>query len=142
MDSRASRSGRKRNGPSSAEVRGRFLELMQSGMPQREALERIERTRSWLAKNRRDHPDFAAAIDNSIKVFSDAKEQGRPEIGDFATFRREYLLRETYPHQQGWIDLLEGREPEVWHPSIEYHKGQSNRILTVSYTHLTLPTKA
>jgi hypothetical protein len=48
---------------------------------------------------------------------------------DFATFSKEFLGNEVFPHQQDWIDVLEGREPSWLHPAMSYEKGNKNRIL-------------
>jgi len=48
---------------------------------------------------------------------------------DFATFSKEFLGNEVFPHQQDWIDVLEGNEPSWLHPSMSYEKASKNRIL-------------
>ena len=47
----------------------------------------------------------------------------------FSEFRRKYLKRDTFPHQQQWIDVLEGREPVFIHPSITYEPGQQEMVI-------------
>lgn len=47
----------------------------------------------------------------------------------FAEWRLKYLGRETYPHQQMWIDLLEGKELTDVHPSMTYNPARPTRIL-------------
>lgn len=48
---------------------------------------------------------------------------------DFATFSKEFLGNEVFPHQQDWIDVLEGREPSWLHPAMSYQAGGKNRVL-------------
>lgn len=48
---------------------------------------------------------------------------------DFATFSREFLEMEVFPHQQNWIDVLEGREPSWLHPSMKFEAGNPKRLL-------------
>lgn len=48
---------------------------------------------------------------------------------DYATFSKEFLNMEVFPHQQNWIDVLEGREPEWLHPSMRYEPGNPKRLL-------------
>lgn len=49
---------------------------------------------------------------------------------DFVTWRLKYLKSQTFGHQKNLIDVIEGREPSWFHPSMRYEKGTSdNRIL-------------
>jgi len=49
---------------------------------------------------------------------------------DFVTWRKKYLKQETFGHQKNLIDVIEGREPSWFHPSMKYEKGLAdNRIL-------------
>jgi hypothetical protein len=49
---------------------------------------------------------------------------------DFPTWRSRFLKQQTFPHQQNLVDVIEGREPGWFHPSMKYEKGTaSNRIL-------------
>ena len=49
---------------------------------------------------------------------------------DFPTWRKKYLKSETFDHQKNFIDVIEGREPGWFHPSMKYEKGTNdNRIL-------------
>jgi hypothetical protein len=49
---------------------------------------------------------------------------------DFVTWRKKYLRHETFAHQRNLVDVIEGREPSWFHPSMKYEKGlASNRIL-------------
>ena len=47
----------------------------------------------------------------------------------FSEFRSKYLKRDTFPHQQQWIDVLEGREPDLFHPAITYEPGQPDMVV-------------
>jgi len=49
---------------------------------------------------------------------------------DFKTWRLKYLKQETFPHQMNLVDVIEGRQPSWFHPSMKYEKGiADNRIL-------------
>jgi hypothetical protein len=49
---------------------------------------------------------------------------------DFVTWRKKYLRHETFPHQKNLVDIIEGRPPSWFHPSMKYEKGLAdNRIL-------------
>lgn len=80
------------------------------------AVGRVVRTwESW----RRNDPEFARRADEiralrknrkGADVSVDIGVPGSRDL-DFVEWRREFLGFETYPHQQQWIDVLEGREP-------------------------------
>ena len=124
------RSGRKPGSDLSPnEARRLFLAEVATGATNPTALAKVGRSLSWYEASRRDYPEFKRDVDNARAVLKEVKTTGREPVGDFASFRRTFLNRETYPHQQGWIDLLEGREPELFHPAIEYQPGQASRIL-------------
>ena len=124
------RSGRKPGSDLSPnEARRLFLAEIATGATNPTALAKVGRSLSWYEASRRDYPEFKRDVDNARAVLKEVKTTGREPVGDFASFRRTFLNRETYPHQQGWIDLLEGREPELFHPAIEYQPGQASRIL-------------
>src|SRR5690606_39479533 len=62
---------------------------------------------------RRVDKEFARRVDEvreQLKQKDDGKAQvkGRRDIS-FEEFRREYLGRETYPHQRAWIQRSVGR---------------------------------
>jgi hypothetical protein len=49
---------------------------------------------------------------------------------DFVTWRQKYLKSQTFAHQKNLVDVIEGREPSWFHPSMKYEKGSGdNRIL-------------
>lgn len=74
---------------------------------------------------RRNDPAFAARVDAARKQLASDKAQGvEPGRRDlsFAQWRKEFLGYDTYPHQQQWIDAIEGKDPDPidgceWIPS-------------------------
>ena len=83
--------------------------------------------RSWLLDG-----EFAAQVEEASNFGSDAIAASLGENKhkiDFATFSREFLNTEVFPHQQNWIDVLEGRDPTWQHPSITYEPGNRRRLL-------------
>lgn len=85
-------------------------------------------------ENWRAEPDgkFAEAVDKARgKNYRAREKKVDPALYelDFVTWRKRFLGAETYPHQLMWIDVLEGKEPDVYHPAITYHKGSDNRII-------------
>lgn len=47
----------------------------------------------------------------------------------FDKFSEMFFNQRVFPHQQSWIDLLEGREPSWVPEGVKYSPGQSNRLL-------------
>ena len=84
-----------------------------------------------VLKNWLKDPHFAKDLESAR---SQGSELMRNTLGDgknidFATFSKEFLGNEVFPHQQDWIDMLEGNEPSWVHPAMTYEKGVSNRLL-------------
>lgn len=97
-----------------------------------EAMELVDRSPKTYENWRAEDADFKAAIDKARGRKSRAAEKNvDPELFDldFVTWRKKFLGAETYPHQLMWIDVLEGKEPNVFHSAITYRKGYNNRII-------------
>jgi hypothetical protein len=82
--------------------------------------------KSWLKD-----AQFAADLETARTKGSELLNQtlGNGKQVDFATFSKEFLGNQVFPHQQDWIDVLEGHEPSWLHDSIVYEKGNPNRLL-------------
>jgi hypothetical protein len=81
---------------------------------------------------RRVDKEFARRVDEvreQLKKKDDGSAQvkGRRDIS-FEEFRKEYLGRETYPHQRAWIQALEKGEVDDDLPG-EFTKGNPNRLM-------------
>ena len=111
------------------------LALIKQGKSVEDACRAVSRTRKSYENWRADDKAFAAAVDEARERRDKATSQGKD--GDllnltFAEWRKRFLGLDTYPHMQLWIDVLEGREPTLMHPSVRYEpaeNGQRNRIL-------------
>lgn len=115
-----------------AEAKARVIGLIAGGATVKEACESAGRSMKTYENWRATDKDFAAAIDSSRERAGKAKLAGRdPENYNltFAQWRKKFLGRDTYPHQQLWIDVLEGKDPEPWHSSIYYKQGNPRRVL-------------
>lgn len=116
--------GRKRGSVDVAALQAKSLEYFGQGYNVPQTMAKLGRTpaayQSWRGKT----PGYAEAVDH-IK----AKLNGLPtkEVGDFESFRKEYLGQETFWHQRQWIDLLEGREPSDLHEAQVYRPGRDSR---------------
>ena len=80
---------------------------------------------------RRSDPVFKSLADRTRlgsvdKTFADTQAL---EL-DFVTWRKKYLRSETFAHQKNFIDVIEGRDPGWFHPSMKFERGTNdNRIL-------------
>lgn len=123
--------GTARNTAAAREARQRLLQHLREGHTVKESCELANRSIHWYEGLRKTDAQFKADADLARKLGkSEGMKGDRKELaGDFADFRRKYLQTETWPHQQCWVDLLEGEEPSWLHPSFIYEKGRANRLL-------------
>jgi hypothetical protein len=111
------------------EAKTLVLAHVASGIGVKQAMELVNRQsgtlRQWMSRD----PKFARKLEQ-------AKEEGaardlskdRYQI-EFAEFSEKFLGSMIFPHQQNWIDVLEGREPSWLHPSMIYEPSDPNRLL-------------
>lgn len=114
------------------QAKQRVILMIGAGATVQAACDQAGRSSKTYETWRRDDPAFKAAIDGSRRTADSAKNNGRaPEHYQlsFAEWRKKFLGRDTYQHQQLWIDVLEGKVPEPWHPSIVYKAGNPRRVL-------------
>lgn len=108
------------------------IESITKGFTVKESLALGKRSYSWYQNAKKRDPEFGRQVELA-KVLSTRgsmdKDYRKDEAGEFQDFRRKYLQTETWPHQQCWVDLLEGREPSWQHPSFIYEKGRAQRLL-------------
>ena len=112
-----------------------FLKAIKGGASVADACESAGRSRKWYENQRATDRDFAGEVDAARERREKAATLGRDadlyEL-TFAEWRKRFLGLDTYPHQQLWIDVLEGREPTLMHPSVRYEpaeNGNRNRVL-------------
>ena len=109
----------------------KVLEMVVQGIDLEQAIIAVGRTKQVLRKWLAD-ASFCEKLDNartSGQARLEASIQGGKANIDFATFSKEFLNNEVFPHQQDWIDVLEGREPSWMDPAMSYDKGNPNRLL-------------
>ena len=109
----------------------KFISFLKQGIDTDSALAAVGKKktalRSWLLDG-----EFAAQVEEAINFGSNAIAASLGENKhkiDFATFSREFLNTEVFPHQQNWIDVLEGRDPTWQHPSMTFEPGNRRRLL-------------
>ena len=109
-----------------------FLTAIQSGSSVGEACASVGRSRKSYENWRAADKDFASKVDAARERRDKAIDAGRdPELYelDFAQWRKRFLGRETYPHMQNLIDVLEGRDPGWLHPSMTWEPASRDRIV-------------
>ena len=115
-----------------AGIKARVVDLIAQGATVQAACDFVDRSMKTYENWRANDKEFAAAVDQARARLRRAEEAGQDPLVyglSFAAWRKRFLHRDTYPHQQLWIDVLEGREPDIWHPSIQYIKRSPNRVL-------------
>ncbi len=114
-----------------ADAKDKVISAIAAGATVEKAMSSVGRTVKTYENWRGSDRDFAKKIDTVRNARKSARDRGVDEdstaIG-FTEFRKKYLGRETYPHMQAWIDILEGREPELkdgW----TYRKRRADRLI-------------
>lgn len=108
----------------------KVLESVRNGIEVRAAIvmagRKPEVLKKWLTDGQ-----FASDLEVARQAGSDLLHRtlGNGKQIDFATFSREFLHNEVFPHHQDWVDVLEGREPSWLHPSMTYEPADPNRLL-------------
>jgi len=114
------------------EAKTKVLSHVREGISVKQAMGLVGRQegtlRQWLSRDAK----FASALE-------DAKEEGatRDLSGDkfsfeFADFSKNFLNSSVFPHQQNWVDVLEGREPSWLHPSMTYEPSDDKTRLLIN----------
>ena len=114
-------------------ARDAFLLAIKAGASVGDACTAATRSRKWYENLRSQDKEFAAAVDAARERRDKATSAGKdPELYNlsFADWRKRFLGLDTYPHQHLWVDVLEGREPQLMHHTVRYEpRGDRKRIL-------------
>jgi len=120
-----------------AQAKSALIDYIGNGYNITAACERIGYARktyeSWRAKD----PVFKAAVDSVMatrKVDTGTRDDNRAaarKMG-FAAWSEKYLGLPVFPHQQQWIDVLEGRDPQL-HPAQTYEKNKPTRLVVNTF---------
>ena len=115
-----------------AEDQSKVLSLVSDGIDVFVALQQVGRKkdvlRSWLKDVKFAGDLESAQIRGSETVIASLDVDSAKTL-DFATFSKEFLNSEVFPHHQSWIDVLEGKKPSWLHDSMTYQPGHNNRLL-------------
>lgn len=113
-------------GFSTSQAKTIYLEGIAKGATSKQALEATGRISLKTVENwRAGDKDFARKADEIRESRKSQKMRGVQRDAatlDFASWRKQYLDQDTYPHQQAWIDVIEGkgyapRKGESYDPS-------------------------
>ena len=107
-----------------------FLASVASGIDEHTALgltgRKLPALKTWL-RDGKFASRLEAARTESNKLFGETLGAGKKI--DYATFSKEFLNSEVFPHHQSWIDVLEGNEPSWIHESMTFEPGNRRRLL-------------
>ena len=113
-----------------AEVKAKVLALVADGASTHQAMVAVgkkpDTIRQWMVRDK----EFATALaqakeDGESKALDGVEKENLP----FAQFSKLFFNQEVFPHQQDWVDLLEGREPSWLHQAMVYEPGDRSRLL-------------
>ncbi|GAA2732860.1 hypothetical protein [Actinocorallia aurantiaca] len=116
--------------PGTIEAKRLFLRAVQNGRTTREAMAEVGYSEKSYEYWRKSDETFRREVDLIRQIRANQNNVSRGEKADsFEEFRREYLNTETFPHQQRWIDAIEGREPRDLHSAMVYEPGDEQFVL-------------
>ena len=120
------------NGVSTSDAKLRYLEGITQGLTSKQALELSGRTSLKTVENwRASDPTFKQRADDIRAARKSQRVRGvEDDVStlDFAAWRKRFLKQDTYPHQQAWVDLIEGREYTP-RPGESYTPSDPNRVI-------------
>ena len=116
--------------PKTGAAKAQVLRSIQSGASVKTAIANVGRSEktyyAWLDND----PDFREQVRviRAVRAGRGDKVRGRTDLS-FAEFAEKYLGITVFPHQQQWIDAIEGRTPKFIHEAIRYEPGDPNYVL-------------
>jgi hypothetical protein len=111
-----------------AKAKEMVVNKIELGWSVKDALEAVDRAQATYAVWRSQDSDFRKLVDRARAAQGKTVPE-RKQAGEFASFRKTFLGMETFPHQQMWIDLIEGKGLTDVHPSITYEQNDPRHIL-------------
>lgn len=121
-----------KGGLSTAEAKEAALKAVAQGATVATAMAGVGRSEKTWENWRSFDKEFAKRVDEARSGLAFAKKRGvdpEAQVLSFAEWRKKFLHTDTFPHQQNWVDILEGREPSWLHPSMTYEPGDPARVL-------------
>lgn len=116
-----------------AEAQERVLDMLAGGAKVEPAMRAVGRTegtyRTWMEAADRDDPDSFRSKIRALREAAGFAAAGREPLPDFPEFCARYLHQPLPLHQLRVWDVMNGREPRDYHPSIRYHRGRDSHLL-------------
>lgn len=113
-------------------AKAEVLESVKAGMSLQAAMvkagKKPDTARVWMMRDPAWARSLEEARDEAEKNSFEAMGVEKESI-PFAEFSKLFFDQTVFPHQQDWVDLMEGREPSWLHPNMKYEPGQNNRLL-------------
>lgn len=111
-----------------------FLDFVSNGYNIQASCDRVGRSRKTYEYWRKNDAEFRASVDvimSTRRVDTNTRDDNRvaARLMGFSAWRLKYLGQHTFPHQQQWIDLLEGKDPSNLHPAQVYEKARPTRLV-------------
>jgi len=106
----------RKGGISTADAKVKVAEQINRGASVIAAMATVGRGSKTYENWRATDSEFKSLIDTIRDNRKSAKERSVDQDLanlDFASWRKQFLGQTTYPHQQAWVDLLEGRVPDL-----------------------------
>ena len=111
------------------EAKRLVLEYVTSGIGVTQAMGMVDRQpvtlRQWLSRD----GVFARKLEEAKEIGATRELDGDKYDLEFAEFSEKFLGSKIFPHQQNWVDVLEGREPSWLHPSMVFEPADKTRLL-------------
>lgn len=111
------------------EAKRLVLEYVTSGIGVTQAMGMVDRQpvtlRQWLSRD----GVFARKLEEAKEIGATRELDGDKYDLEFAEFSEKFLGSKIFPHQQNWVDVLEGREPSWLHASMVYEPADKTRLL-------------
>jgi hypothetical protein len=112
--------------------KARLVDLYSKGHGLQEACDIMGISFKSYEYYRKTDEAFKERIDRIREFRNGGKAAVRKAVPRFEEFSEKYLGAKIFPHQQQWIDLLEGGEPTNVHPAQIYSKGFSPQHLVIN----------
>lgn len=114
-----------------AEAKKQVIRSISKGARVAKAMEDVGRGVKTYEDWRRDDVEFRDRINQARGVRTNTVDRALRDDAltlSFAEWRKEYLGYDTYEHQQQWIDVLEGKEPQPL-SGCDWTKANLNRVI-------------
>jgi hypothetical protein len=115
-----------------ADAKAAVVEAVAKGATVAAALEAAGRSMKTHENWRSIDKEYARQLDEvraARKTATDKGAQADELSLSFAEWRLKYLKRQTYPHMQNLIDVVEGRDPSWLHPNMTWEPRRRNRVI-------------